>query len=41
MSDGNLDIGTIKYVLFDSMVELWLEIMETGRQTFKPHSGIL
>jgi len=28
MSGKNLEIGTVKYILFDGMVELWLKMMK-------------
>jgi len=31
---------SIKYVLFDDMVELCLKIMQSGRLAFKAHSRI-
>jgi len=38
---ASLDIGTIKYMSFDRMLELWLKTMQNGCPAIKAHSSIM
>jgi len=41
ISDNNLSIGTVEYVSFDSVAELWLKIMHVGRTSLGALSRII